>query len=294
MVELAPLQADTSYQLGFAGDTFNTAWYLRALRPDVATSFFTCIGTDGISDDFLARMQEAGLGTAHVARLPERTLGLYLIMLNAGERSFAYWRESSAARLLADQGAALSAAMAAHDVIYFSGITLAVLDERGREALLAALQTARANGKTVVFDPNLRPRLWDSDDEMCAAIMDAARVSDTVLPSYEDEAVHFGDPDTEGTVARYAEAGAGLIVVKDGARAIRYKCGTELGEVAVAPVDTIIDSTAAGDSFNAGFLASEDQGLSMAARLRRAAAVAGQVVQGKGALVPLDLGRLDG
>ena len=64
------------------------------------------------------------------------------------------------------------------------------------------------------------------------------------------------------------------------------------GEVAIQPVAELIDSTAAGDSFNAGFLACEDQGLAMAARLRRAASVAGQVVQGKGALVALDLARL--
>lgn len=293
MVELAPAGEAGLYQLGFAGDTFNTSWYLRALRPDRTTSFFTRIGTDALSDEFLDRMRAAGIGTDHVARMPDRTLGLYLISLTEGERSFSYWRDSSAARALADREAELSAAMAAHDLLYFSGITLAILGEAGRARLLAALSAARAGGKKVAFDPNLRPRLWQSEAEMTDAVMDAAAVSDIVLPSFEDEAVHFGDADKAATVARYASAGCDVIVVKDGAAPILYRSGGEDGEQGIDPVADILDTTAAGDSFNAGYLATEGQDLPMTARLRRAAKVSGQVVQGKGALVPLDLAALD-
>ena len=153
MVELAPSGEAGLYQLGYAGDTFNTAWYLRALRPDIETSFFTRVGADGLSDDFLARMREAGIGTDHVTRVTDRTLGLYLIQLNQGERSFAYWRDTSAARSLADDGTALAVAMAAHDLIYFSGITLAVL---GRPSARCSWSSYARRGPGARPSPSIR------------------------------------------------------------------------------------------------------------------------------------------
>lgn len=292
MVEVAPSGVPEGYKLGFAGDTFNTAWYLRQLRPDIQTSFFTRIGQDGLSETVLARMAGEGIGTDHVMQMADRTLGLYLIQLKHGERSFAYWREASAARCLADDAQALADACAAHDLIYVSGITLAIVGAAGRARLLDALRVARDAGKRIAFDPNLRPRLWPSTAEMCDAVMAAAEISDIALPSFDDEAAHFGDADPAATLARYGQAE--VVIVKDGSGPIQYRAGREMGQVAVQPASAVRDTTAAGDSFNAGYLSSEDSGQAMADRLARAARVAAQVVQGQGALVPLDLARLDG
>jgi len=288
MTELAPAETPGQFSLGFAGDTFNTAWYLRTLRPDITTCYFTRVGTDPMSDQMLAVMSETGIDTRFVARDPQRTVGLYLISLQDGERSFSYWRETSAARHLARDPALLTQALDGADLIYFSGITLAILDFDGRKTLLGALETARSKGKTIAFDSNLRPRLWGSTDEMTATIMQAASVSDLVLPSFEDEATSFGDTDIEATGTRYLQAGAATVVVKNGPDPIRFWHNGTHGQVLPPQVEPIVDSTAAGDSFNAGFLAGLDRKRPINEVIQAASHVAAQVIGQKGALVPLD------
>jgi 2-dehydro-3-deoxygluconokinase len=285
MVEMAPAEVAGMYRMGFAGDTLNTAWYLRRLLPaDWQVDFFTALGEDAISGRMVDFLQEAGIGVDHVARLSGRTVGLYLIELAAGERSFAYWRGQSAARLLAQDAAALAAGFAGAGVVYLSGITLAILEGAGRAHLFAALAEARAAGALVVFDPNLRPRLWPDVATMCETVMAAAALSDIVLPSHEDEAAFFGDADLEATAARYASAGAGVVVVKNGGGEMLTRLGADYARHAPEAVAEIVDTTAAGDSFNAGFLAAWLAGGDIADSVRAGARLAGQVIGQRGAL----------
>ncbi|MGV8988722.1 MAG: sugar kinase [Cypionkella sp.] len=288
MVEMASADAPETYRMGYAGDTFNTAWYLRALRPDVEVGYFSRVGTDAVSQNMLAMMVEAGIDTTFVSHSPDRSVGLYLISLINGERSFSYWRDRSAARQLAEDKGLLQQATQAADLVYFSGITLAILDATGRETLLDAMASARASGKTIAFDPNLRPRLWASTAEMTHTIMQAAAVSDMVLPSFDDEAAHFGDPNIDATLERYASAGATTVVVKNGPGTILYRRDGQTGSVTPPKVGQIVDSTSAGDSFNAAFFAGLDRGKTMDDLILAASQVAGQVIGKKGALVPLD------
>ncbi|GIX14726.1 MAG: 2-dehydro-3-deoxygluconokinase [Paracoccaceae bacterium] len=288
MAELAPLETPGEYRLGFAGDSFNTAWYLARLRPGLAVSYLSAIGTDALSRRMRAAMEAAGIDASHLRELPDRTVGLYLIMLDRGERSFTYWRGESAARHLADDPSAVARAIGAADLVYFSGITLAILAPGPRRTLLAALQSARASGKPVAFDPNLRPRLWSGAAEMTAAIMQGAAVSDIVLPSFEDEARWFGDASPAATIERYRAAGSATVIVKDGPRPVHYRHGAETGSVAVPPVARVVDTTAAGDSFNAAILAGLIAGDPVAAAIALACRLAGHVIQGRGALVPFD------
>lgn len=286
MVEMAPLDAPGTYAIGFAGDTLNTAWYLRRNLPtDWRVDYVSCIGTDAVSDRMLGFLAASGIGTAHVARLPDRTVGLYLIELRNGERSFSYWRGESAARLLARDPTRLAAALAGAEVAYLSGITLAILDEVDRRTLLAALSDLRAAGGRVVFDPNLRPRLWPDTAQMCRSIMEAAALSDIALPSHEDEAAAFGDASAMATAHRYQQAGAAVVVVKNGAGDVLTLADGVLAQHAIAPVTTVVDTTAAGDSFNAGFLAAHLTGAAMDDAVRAGAKVAAHVIAARGALV---------
>ena len=267
---------------GFAGDTFNTAWYLKRLQPDWDVDYLSAVGTDAISDAMLGFMAGAGIGTEHVARRVDRTVGLYLISLKAGERSFSYWRGQSAARTLADEPAALARGLAGAGLAVFSGITLAILTPERRGVLLAAL---RESGAQVAFDPNMRPRLWSGPGEMAAAVAEAARVADVVLPSFDEEAALHGDAGPEATLARYREMGPGTVVVKNGGGRV-WAWDRDEGQVSFDPAPvTPVDTTAAGDSFNAGFLTARAGGAGLRDAVAAGSALAGRVILHPGALV---------
>jgi 2-dehydro-3-deoxygluconokinase len=288
MVELAPEGA--LYRRGFAGDTFNMAWYACQLAPAWQVDFVSAIGTDAVSDEMAAFIAAAGIGTQHLMRNPDRSVGLYMISLQNGERSFSYWRSHSAARLLAEDAAALEASFAGADLVTLSGITLAILDAKGRDSLAQALQSLRAKGGKVAFDPNIRPRLWASAAEMRATITRFAGLSDITLASYDDEATHFGDTSLEASLARYQAAGAGDVVVKNGADPMLACIGGQTLTYTGPKVAQIVDTTAAGDSFNAGFLTKWLAGAPAEAALSAGATLAAKVIQHRGALAPEALG----
>jgi 2-dehydro-3-deoxygluconokinase len=285
MVELSPA-GEGLYRRGFAGDTFNTAWYLgRRLPADWRVGYATAVGTDGLSDQMVGFMAEAGIETGAVRRVPERTVGLYMIELRDGERSFSYWRSAAAARMLAADRDWLTGALRGAEVVVLSGITLAVVQPEDRETFLEVLKVLRAEGTAIVFDPNLRPRLWPDAASMRAAMTAGGAVADVVLPSFEDESVHFGDADPEATLARYRDLGARTVVVKNGPGEVLAWDGRE-GRCSFAPEPVkAVDTTAAGDSFNAGFLAVRLTGAPLREAIAAGAALAAAVVQAPGALV---------
>ncbi len=286
MVEMAPRE-DGAYSRGFAGDTFNSAWYLaRTLPDDFAVDYFTGAGTDTVSDEMLTFMEKAGVGTSSVRRIDERTVGLYMIALKNGERSFSYWRGQSAAKLLAGDPEALRKALAGRGLVLFSGITMAVVNEEHRQTLLDLLAEARAAGTVVAFDPNMRLRLWPSREVMAETIMKAAAVSDIVLPSFDEDGAVFGDKDPQATIARYRAVGAKTVIVKNGPDTI-FAEDEEEGPVTFKPTpsENVVDTTAAGDSFNAGLIAALMTGAPLVAALEQGSALSARVIGARGALV---------
>lgn len=286
MIEMAPA-GDGHYAMGIAGDTFNTCWYLRQVGdPGLSVGYLSAVGQDDVSARMEAFMREAGIDPI-LARRADRTVGLYLISLNEGERSFSYWRANSAARTLADDLEALPG-LGSGDLAYFSGITLAILPPEGRLRLHAALARARAEGVRVVFDPNIRPALWETAETLRAEITKAAAAADVVLPSFSDEAAAFGDATPEAVAARYRAAGAELVVVKNGDDTVAVRGADMSLEIAPEPVAEVVDTTAAGDAFNAGFLAALLRGTDLSAACRAGCRLARQVIGQRGALVAVD------
>lgn len=286
MVELS--QADNAglWRLGIAGDTLNTAWYLRKILPEIwQVSYLTRIGNGEFSERMHEFLHMQGIDTSHVSRDPQREVGLYSISLKNGERSFSYWRDNSAAKRLADDSDALDLALTGASFAYFSGITLAILDETGRETLIAALKKARLAGTKIIFDTNLRPRLWHDISTMQNGVETAAAISDLILPSFDDESQYFGDSDSTATIARYLDRGAAQVVVKAGGAAVHYGGRDGNGLVDDLRLETPVDTTSAGDSFNAGYLAAMLSGKDIETAIRAGHALSSQVILYRGALV---------
>ena len=288
MVEFAPTPDGTLRQ-GFAGDVFNTLWYsAQLLGPGWKVRFQTALGCDALSDELMAFAQDAGIDCSTVPRLQGAMPGLYMIRLNDGERSFLYWRGQSAARRMMEHVDLVAAQMTGADVVYLSGITLAILPKAARAALIALMARARDAGALVVFDPNIRPALWDSAQTMRDTLMQAAAWSSLVLPSFDDDASAFGDTSPAQSADRYHMAGAALVVVKNGASPVLVRSAQGVQSQDTPPLTgLLIDSTAAGDSFNAGFLAEYLRSTDPGAAVRVGQKLAARVVQGRGALVAL-------
>ncbi|KKC38329.1 2-dehydro-3-deoxygluconokinase [Devosia epidermidihirudinis] len=277
---------DRTYRLGYAGDTLNTAWYMRALLgQDWSVDYFTGLGDDRYSSDIRGFLDANQIGTSHIRTVPGRRPGLYMIHQQDGDRHFTYWRDTSAAKLLADDRDALAAAVKDAKVVYFSGITLAILAPRARGRLLGAIVKARDAGAKVVFDTNIRPALWTSPRVMTAVLTAAATLCDIVLPTHTDEAPLFGDTSIDDTADRYLELGVEEVVVKDGAGEAVIATANERVRVAPKPGATVVDATGAGDSFNGGYLSARLAGKSLREAAENGHRVAGVVIGQKGALV---------
>jgi 2-dehydro-3-deoxygluconokinase len=284
MVEMAATE-NGLFRQGFAGDTFNALWHARRLLPpDWTATYFTAVGDDRTSSRMLAFMRDNGIDTGKIRKIAGKAPGLYLIELDRGERSFSYWRDSSAARLLADDEAALRAATQDADAILFSGITLAILPEEGRRRLLSVLAGERNRGCAVAFDSNIRMRLWPSEEAARRAISEAAAVASIALPTGPDEMALFGGSE-EDVVERYSKAGVAEIVVKAGPDPALVSWPGGLKKIAPGKVLEPVDTTGAGDSFNGAYLAARLLGEDPPEAVRKAHAAAGRVIMGYGALI---------
>mgnify|MGYP000119311009 CR=1 FL=1 len=197
MVELTAQAGNKQCKIGFAGDTFNTTWYMKAFSDEISwdVAYFTRVGEDQLSTELLEFIQKSNINTQYISRDCERHLGLYMSQMIDGDRIFTYWRDNSAAREMFCTKIHFEHAIAMADKLYFSGITLAILTKDNRDWLIASLKHARTQGKTVIFDPNIRFNLWKHHDEIKHYINEAARVSDIVLPSFDDEKIKLSEND---------------------------------------------------------------------------------------------------
>jgi 2-dehydro-3-deoxygluconokinase len=279
---------DSRYGLSFGGDTFNTAVYLARAGIDVA--YATALGDDPYSDALLSLASAEGVRTELIVRAPNRTSGLYLVETNAkGERSFYYWRDTAPARELFElpQWGVIAERLLACRLIYFSGVTLSLYSNVGIGRFLALVELARKNGVKVAFDGNFRPRGWENDLARTRTVfMEALKRVDIALPTFDDEALLWGDASPDATIERLQAFGIGEIAVKNGANgALVLNAGTrEL--VPVPQIVVPIDTTAAGDSFNAAYLAARLSGEAPVSAAASAHRLAGEVIRHPGAIMP--------
>ena len=286
MVEMAR-GGDGRFGMGCGGDTFNTAVYLERAGIDVA--YGTALGDDPYSDGIVSLTSAEGIKTDLMLRVPGREAGLYLIETdNKGERRFTYWRENAPARELFElpQWGQVADAMLSARLIYFSGITLSLYSNNGLGRFLAILEMARQQGVKVAFDGNFRPRGWKGDLGRTRTVFnEALKRVDIALPTYDDEAVLWGDPSPEATVERLQAFGIGEIVVKNGPNSALVSTGGRQEYVPPPEVVVPVDTTAAGDRFNAGDMAARLLGEGAAAAATAAHRLAGEKIRHRGAML---------
>lgn len=277
----------TGWTLGLGGDTWNTAVHLQRLGFPVR--YLTALGSDPFSADMLAAWQAEGLDTRLVLRHARHLPGLYTIHTAAdGERSFSYWRSRSAVRSLFElPGIEEAIATAATTgLLYLSGITLSLFGPAERRRLNQLAADVRARGGVVAFDPNYRPAGWDDAATARAAIQALAPQVSIVLPTLEDEQKLFDDGTVASVIGRWSGFGVREVIVKRGAAGSVVASGTSRVEVPAVAVDRVIDTTGAGDAFNAGYLAARSRGSEPREAAQAAARLAARVIQHRGAIVP--------
>jgi 2-dehydro-3-deoxygluconokinase len=273
------------YSRGYGGDTLNTSVYFARLGVDV--DYITALGDDSLSDEMIAGWAAEGVGTSRVLRLAGKLPGIYLIETDErGERRFFHWRENSAARSLMDlpETGDMLQSFGNYGLVYLSAITLSLYSEKARERLFAALRHARERGARVAFDTNFRVRGWPDLDIARAVYRDAFAAADIALASTEDLLPLYPRESNEALMARISSP---EVVLKLGepASILRFEGGSH--EVrAEAVTAEVVDTTAAGDSFAAAYLAARLQGADPVEAARGGHRLAGVVVCHPGAIIP--------
>jgi 2-dehydro-3-deoxygluconokinase len=261
-----------------AGDSLNTAIYLCRSSRELTVDYITCLGDDPISDRISDFMSDNGIGTSQIKRILGASPGLYAITTTVeGERSFTYWRSSSAARQLFADGD--FSALENYDAVYLSGVSMAILPHSVRLGLLEWLNQSLIK---VIYDSNYRPNLWEKIEDAQKITSAFWRRADIALPSIDDEMLLFDETAVEVTARFSANATTGAL--KRGEQG-PLSLGTEVHQTyALAP--KVVDTTAAGDSFNGGYLGSLLSGNSQADALMEGHNLAMCVVQHRGAIIP--------
>jgi len=274
-------------RLSYGGDTLNTAIYLARLG--VRTDYINALGDDPYSDWMRAQWQSEGVGVRHVIRAQGRLPGFYAIRTDDhGERQFHYWRDRAPARNLFDfpECDAVMAQIDRYDCLYFSGITLSIYSVAHRARLFKVLETARKGGCLIAFDSNYRERGWPDARTARHAFDEALARTDIALPTLTDEQALFEDADAAACARRLHAAGVSEVIVKLDAAGCLVSLTEEDVLAPTAEIRTPVDTTGAGDSFNAVYLAARLRGASAIAAAEQAHRLAAEVIMHPGAIIP--------
>ena len=275
------------FRIGFAGDTFNTAVYCaRSLGPDSRIGYCTRIGLDPLSRAFLLIAREEGIDVSQISIDPERKIGIYTVATDKlGERQLDYWRSHSAARMLFSDDNSPESLPSAR-IVYLSAISLAILHPKARIRIIGFLQNLRdLNECHIAFDSNFRPQLWEDRETACRVVSEMWEIADIALPSIDDEMALFQESSEEVTIERFAKRRFHACAIKRGSRGPVSPNLARDAHPEFIPSVKVVDTTAAGDSFNGSYLASLIRGKSEEQCLLSAHRTASNVVGVDGAII---------
>ncbi|WP_299082134.1 sugar kinase [uncultured Paraglaciecola sp.] len=274
----------------FAGDTFNTAVYMKRISAEQDVAFMTGLGQDTISQQLISVCRSENLNNQHISTKSERHPGIYLVETDEqGERSFLYWRDKSAAKEVmqfVDEQAIAELCQA--DLFFFSGISIAILETEHRAAFWAMLERLKSAGVKIGFDPNYRPRLWNGPEDAIAEFTKAYAACDIMMPGVEDFKLLYDIETLDDILAFCQPFNIDEVVLKNGPESVYCQVKGELTHVVVTPVTYVVDTTSAGDSFNGVYLSARLAGKDVTSSVELASAAAGIVIQHPGAIAPVE------
>lgn len=288
LIELRGRPFESIHQ-ALGGDSLNTAVYLARLGKDqFEVNYVSAVGADALSEGMLERWTAEGIRTELVLRDPSRLPGLYWIQTDDhGERSFHYWRENSAWRHFVQHPDFSRVALALNSIelLYLTGVSLATLAAKDRDRLLELVLGLSASGVTIAYDTNYRVSLWESVNAARASAQRLVPSAQLIFATFDDERQLWGDSEPATTLKRLHAMGARTIILKLGADGCVYSDESRTSLIPACPVPHVVDTTAAGDAFNAGFLSGWLAHRSPESCCRAGNRLAAAVIQQPGALI---------
>lgn len=283
MIEFNQARADDprTYLQGFGGDTSNMA--IAAARVGARAGYVTRVGDDAFGRMLLSLWAEEGVATAGVATDPAASTGVYFVTHGPQGHEFSYLRAGSAASRMTPATLPRDVIRSAK-ILHVSGISQAI-SASACDAVLAAMDEARAAGVRVSYDTNLRLKLWPLARARGVILASLARC-DLCVPSLDDARMLFDTDDEDAIVAACHRAGAPVVVLKRGARGCLVSDGSKC-VVLDGHVVASVDATGAGDCFDGAFAARIVAGDDPFAAARYANAAAAVATTGYGAVAPL-------
>jgi 2-dehydro-3-deoxygluconokinase len=271
---------------GFGGDALNVAVYLSREAPELRVSLGSAVGDDPPSRELVQLCRDEGVNVSFLRHVPGSGIGRYSVIVDgAGERSFRYRRSDSPFRAVLDTADHPLPDPATVDALWFSGIGLAVLHEAGRERLMDYAGSIRLATGTVIYDPNHRPALWARPEEARAWTARAVGSADIVLASVDDGRHLTGAATPHAVAEAFRAWGPDEVVITDGSApcVVAHDAGVAEVPANEAP---IVDTTAAGDAFDAGYIAARLRGEDPERSARGGHRLGSAVVRHRGALIP--------
>lgn len=236
-----------------AGAELNVATGLARLGLNV--SWVSRVGSDSFGRFVLSSLKKENINSESVTVDARYPTGFQLKsrVENGTDPIVEYFRKGSAAsHLSCDDFDAATFTRARH--LHLSGVA-AALSASAYDLLDHAASTMKAQGKTISFDPNLRPVLWKSEAEMVEKLNRLAFQADWVLPGLKEAAILTGQSTPEAMADFYLERGVKAVVIKTGADGAWFKTAAgEQGAVAAVRVDNVVDTVGAGDGFAVGVI----------------------------------------
>ncbi len=277
--ETGPLAGVDHFTKRIAGADLNVA--IGLARLGFRVGYVSRVGADSFGRHVLDTLEKEGIDASHVSIDPQYPTGFQLKSKETGGRdpSVEYFRKGSAASHLSIEDFDPEYVNCARH-LHLTGVAPAI-SASSRELAFRLAQSMRAAGKTVSFDPNLRPSLWPSHEAMAASLNALAALSDWVLPGLGEGLALTGYKTPEDIARFYLDAGASGVVVKLGAQGAYFRTAGESGYVAARPVASVVDTVGAGDGFAVGLVSALLEGqalLEAVARGNRIGALAIQVI----------------